>query len=145
MATVGRLIANLFDDGMFLFCLMLFIHLFADFKLQIACHMDKMKQWRWWKEQCFTHVENPQVARRLFFKYRYDYLCVLLCHGFMWSFLTFLPLAGNPSENFVSIVFINAVVHAVVDDAKANRHMITLWTDQILHVAQIAITLWICG
>jgi hypothetical protein len=36
---------------------------------------------------------------------------------------------------------INAVFHAAIDDLKANKYRINLWTDQLTHLTQIAVTL----
>ena len=77
-------------------------------------------------------------------KYKYDYLCGLLCHSFMWSIVTFIPLMFlvDP-KNFAIAVILNTIVHAVVDNIKANHYMINLWTDQLLHIAQIVVTVMV--
>lgn len=143
MATIERIMRFLTTDLTMTFIFMVFLHLYADFRLQITCKLDKMKQSRWWHDECFKYAKTPNQARLMYLKYRFDYICALLIHGFMWSFVTFVPLCVIPSEKFAAVVTVNAVVHSVIDDLKANRMLFTLWTDQILHLCQIALTLWI--
>jgi hypothetical protein len=40
------------------------------------------------------------------------------------------------------MLVINAAVHAFIDDLKANVRVINLWTDQTIHMVQIAYTFW---
>lgn len=44
---------------------------------------------------------------------------------------------------FVALFVGNAIIHALVDDAKANMRVINLITDQTIHVAQILISAFI--
>jgi hypothetical protein len=66
-------------------------------------------------------------------------------HGLSWSFMIMLPIAiakgFNVDINFFLMFIINAVFHAAVDDLKANKYRINLWTDQLTHLTQIAVTL----
>lgn len=124
-----------------LFCLL--GHYFADFTLQ-GC-LAQMKQKQWWIDTInkynSEHASNP-IDLAL---YRKDWRTSLFAHGLYWSLVTFLPiiLFVNASDFFlISIVFINAMVHAVIDDMKANLHMITLKQDQTLHFIQISLTLF---
>lgn len=143
MATVERIMRLLTTDFTMTFVFMVFLHLYADFRLQLTCKLDKMKQKRWWHEECLKLAKTPNLGRSMFLKYRFDYLCALLIHGFMWSFVTFVPLCAIQHKGFAAIVVSNALVHSLIDDLKANRMLFTLWTDQILHLVQIIITLMI--
>lgn len=124
-----------------LFCLL--GHYFADFTLQ-GC-LAQMKQKQWWIDTInkynSEHTSNPIDPALC----RKDWRTSLFAHGLYWSLVTFLPiiLFINTSDFFlISIVFINAMVHAVIDDMKANLHMITLKQDQTWHFIQISLTLF---
>jgi hypothetical protein len=113
-----------------LILLMLLGHLIADYTLQ--GWLSDGKQKKWWDKICGGKVLP---------KYRYDYVAALVCHALYWSIVTFLPLYGSPLWSFVVIV--NTVIHAVVDDLKANRNAISLCHDQLLHLAQIVTTYFV--
>ena len=55
-----------------------------------------------------------------------------------------LPIAISMSFNvsilFVIIFILNAVIHALVDNLKANKLQISLITDQLIHLLQIFVT-----
>lgn len=107
---------------------MIFCHIMDDFYLQGI--LASMKQKKWWiKQDSYTNF------------YEYDYICALLVHGFSWAFMVTLPLLiltlVYETEYFVSIILINALIHSFIDDLKANRKMINLVTDQIIHLFQI--------
>lgn len=79
--------------------------------------------------------------------YKNDYKIALLEHAFSWTFMIMLPIAlfmMYSREYFVvsySICFvINWVIHAIVDDLKANKKIISLVIDQSCHIIQIAFT-----
>ena len=92
-----------------------------------------MKQKSWWTKQ-------EQYAD----KYKYDYLAALIIHAFSWAFMIMLPIAFvsnfQVGTSFSLMFAINAIVHGVVDDLKANRFKINLVQDQAIHVAQIVLT-----
>lgn len=124
---------------LYLFWLCYLLHLIADYVLQgILCNM---KQHRWWHDQLRDmfgeYYWNVNGAK----KYLFDYRQALRDHAFMWSILTFLPmmLVVGP-WTYTAIVITNAIVHAAVDDLKANDMKINLQTDQWLHFLQIAVT-----
>ena len=94
-----------------------------------------MKQKDWWVEQTgFTKL------------YKYDYIVALLVHSFSWSFMILLPFFITSSFNITPVILgafcVNIVIHAVVDDLKANKKKINLWVDQLIHLIQIIAT-WI--
>lgn len=119
----------------FVFIGMLFCHVFDDYFLQ-GC-LANLKQRVWWEKNV------PEDM------YKKDYIMGLICHSMSWSFMILLPLAitifvtnANPLLwIFYGCAFaINAVIHVVVDDAKANKHKINLIQDQICHFIQINLT-----
>lgn len=114
----------------FVLASMLFMHVVDDYYLQGI--LANLKQRSYWEE----HAPDPM--------YRHDYLVALLMHSLSWSFCIMLPtvaLRGFAWNADVTALFtFNIVVHAVVDDAKANRRKINLITDQAIHLVQILIT-----
>lgn len=107
--------------------LMLLGHLVADYTLQGWLADGKQK--KWW-QKCFGG-EIPA-------KYRNDYKAALWCHALYWSIFICAPFYA--SAYFLVAVSLNTVVHAVIDDLKANRGKINLVQDQLLHVGQILLT-----
>ena len=117
----------------FLYLAMFFCHVIDDYKLQAGV-LNNLKCKSWWEENA------PDK------KYRNDYLMGLIMHGMSWSFMIMLPVAifyrFNVPTPFVFAWAINASVHSIIDDLKANRGKLNLIQDQLLHVIQIAITGW---
>jgi hypothetical protein len=79
-------------------------------------------------------------------KYDKDYITALITHGLSWSIMIHVPLMflGGIRDDFfllLSVLF-NAVIHAIIDNLKANKLKINLDVDQCLHGLQIVIT-WI--
>lgn len=115
----------------FILAAMIFLHIIDDYVLQAPCLCD-LKQKSFWEKNA------PQKL------YKNDYLCALLMHGLSWSFMIMLPIAAvinfNVDINFFLMFIINAVFHAAIDDLKANKHRINLWTDQLTHIGQILAT-----
>lgn len=113
-------------NALLIFLLMLAMHTIEDFHLQ--GRMADMKQKSWWEEY---------PAR-----YHRDYIPVLFLHGMEWSVLVSLPLLLLTGLDvpmwFVLAVVINGIVHAIVDDLKANRFRINLIQDQAAHIIQMA-------
>ena len=118
--------------NLFLVCLLL--HFLADFNLQ-GCLAD-MKQQRWWIRACRTCKVSIDI-------YEFDWLAALLIHSAMWSMITFAPLlfVVKSTATLYWVLAINTAIHAVVDNLKCNKLQINLWSDQLLHVFQIIITL----
>jgi hypothetical protein len=117
-----------------LFLLMLLLHFVADYTLQ-GC-LANMKQKSWWIEQCKNHGFD-------FAKYKYDYVCSLICHALYWTLITFAPIIFFSDLSDISITTIvigNMTIHAVIDHIKANKFKINLIVDQLLHLAQIFVT-----
>ena len=116
----------------FILVAMIFLHIIDDYVLQAPC-LCNLKQKSWWEQ----HAPGKF--------YEDDYLCALFMHGLSWSFMIMLPIAValnfNVDINFFAMLLINAVFHAAVDDLKANKYRINLWTDQLTHLGQIVGTL----
>lgn len=110
---------------------MIFLHVIDDYCLQGI--LANMKQKQWWRN-------HPQYQE----KYRYDYLVALLMHSFSWTFMVMLPVAFVLRFNVPNVFLIafigNMVIHAFVDDLKANKMKINLIIDQSIHVIQIVVT-----
>ena len=117
---------------------MLFLHLIDDYKIQGI--LANLKQREWWKE----NAPNPL--------YKNDYKVALIEHGFSWAFTISLPFLyvaitqNNLALGIFVIInyFVNALIHAFIDNLKANEHIISLTTDQLLHWIQIG-SFWFIG
>ena len=108
--------------------LMIFLHIVDDYYLQSI--LAQLKQKKFWKENA------PDAL------YKYDYIWALIMHAFSWAFMIMLPIAlTRPVGVGFYIAFaVNLIVHAVVDDLKANRYKLNLWGDQLIHILQIITT-----
>ena len=115
---------------------MIFCHLIDDYKLQGI--LANMKQRKWW-------IKNAN-----FKLYKNDYKIALIEHAFSWSFTTTLPILyvtiiqQNNLLAWLLIIsyIINTILHAYIDNLKANKFRINLIEDQLFHLFQIFIT-WI--
>jgi len=113
---------------------MIFLHIVDDYYLQGI--LAQMKQKQWWADNAPKEL------------YKHDYIMALIEHAFSWTFMIHVPLfwAHHSDMNIYlfAILFVsNWIIHAVVDNAKANKLIINLCQDQIVHIIQI-IVLWIC-
>ena len=117
---------------LFVIILMVFCHIVDDYYLQGWLASAKQKQW--WKDNAPDKL------------YRFDYIWALLMHSFSWSFMIMLPIAISRGFDvnwvFGLMLVINTVVHAFVDNLKANVKVINLWVDQSIHMLQIIYTFW---
>lgn len=121
---------------MFLLLVMIQCHIIDDYYLQGI--LAELKQKKFWQKNA------PQPL------YKYDYICALICHAFSWAFIIMLPIAIRAyvcksalSTSFFAFFAANLLVHACVDNEKANKLRINLCTDQLIHLVQIIIT-WVC-
>ena len=118
-------------NAAFVFLWMVFFHIIDDFILQPIC-LSSLKQKSYWQENAPDKL------------YKYDYVCALITHSISWTFMIMLPIAYvlgftiNPT--FVIIFIFNTILHAIIDDQKANQKSINLWHDQLCHMIQIALT-----
>ena len=117
--------------NIFILTAMIFLHIIDDYVLQAPCLCD-LKQKSFWEKNA------PQTM------YKNDYIVALIMHAFSWSFMIMLPITVakgfNMDINFFLMLIINTAFHAGVDDLKANKYRINLWTDQLTHIGQIVVT-----
>ena len=116
--------------NLFIILAMIFCHIVDDYYLQ--GWLASAKQKKWWEENA------PQKL------YNHDYIMALIMHSMSWSFMIMFPIAISMSFNvsilFVIVFILNAVIHALVDNLKANKLQINLITDQLIHLLQIFVT-----
>ena len=109
---------------------MIFLHIVDDYYLQGI--LAQMKQKKFWKEQA------PDE------KYKYDYIWALIMHAFSWAFMIMLPIAIDRQFAVAWIyavaLIVNATIHGIVDNLKANKLKINLIQDQSIHIMQIVTT-----
>ena len=109
---------------------MIFLHIVDDFCLQGI--MASMKQKSWWQK-------DPVGSQS---KYKYDYIAALLAHSFSWAFMIMIPILVSGTWN-PFVLILNMLVHAFIDNMKANHMRINLIADQSMHLLQILVT-WLC-
>lgn len=113
---------------------MWFMHIVDDYYLQGI--LASMKQKAWWQKQ-ESYCD----------KYKHDYKMALIMHAFSWAFMIMLPLLVAYNFKFhwlVGIIFgVNVIIHAIVDNLKANKKKINLMQDQFIHIIQIVVTAFI--
>lgn len=112
----------------------IFAHIIDDYYLQGI--LAKMKQKEWWEQ-----LPNYNSF------YKYDYIVALIVHGFSWSMSIHIPIMvyeyyfmhnTSPKIWFLIIhsIIVHSVLHAWVDNIKANEKDINLIIDQICHLIQ---------
>lgn len=110
---------------------MLFCHIVDDYYLQ--GWLASAKQKKYWQEL-------PEYKDM----YKYDYIVALIMHSMSWAFMIMLPIAivnrFDVGNTFFACYLMNVLVHAYVDNAKANWKVINLVQDQLFHIAQIVMT-----
>lgn len=115
---------------MFILLSMIFCHIVDDYYLQ--GWLASAKQRSWWEKNAPDEL------------YKKDYIMALIMHSLSWSFMIMLPLAVFNNFNIVwlfGVMYgINAVIHGITDNLKANVKKINLITDQIIHICQIVVT-----
>ena len=111
---------------------MLLAHITDDYYLQGWLASAKTKNW--WEKNAPDKL------------YSKDYIMALFCHSLSWSIMVFLPILIYSLYNqidlnwFYLVLPINLIIHAVIDDLKANKFKINLIIDQCIHFMQIFIT-----
>ena len=115
-------------DYTFILMCMVFMHIVDDFYLQGI--LANMKQKSWWEKNA------PQEM------YKNDYLMALIIHGYSWSFMIHLPIMVFLNRFSSGGLIISALLHAWVDNFKANKSSINLIEDQSFHIVQI-FSVWI--
>ena len=119
-----------FMNNTFIFLLMIFCHIVDDYYLQ--GWLASAKQKKYWEENAPDEM------------YKHDYIWALIMHSFSWAFMIMLPVAlfmnFNVSFEFVMLFVWNVFLHAITDNAKANKKKINLIQDQMVHIFQIIAT-----
>ena len=124
---------------------MLFFHLIDDYYLQ--GWLASAKQKSWWENNAPDKL------------YKNDYMCALIEHAFSWTCMIHIPVViflylnmslqkfNSSIIVFLILFVINWVIHAMIDNMKANRKLINLCQDQAFHLVQIILTgmFWICA
>lgn len=113
-------------------------HILSDFCLQPIC-LSQMKCKSWWIKECEKNNVN-------FKEYQSDYIVALIMHSISWAIMILFPFVFFMDVDellLLKLFLINTGVHAFVDDLKANRYKINLWTDQFIHLWQMLITFYI--
>lgn len=117
----------------FIFMFMIFCHIVDDYYLQ--GWLASAKQKKYWEENAPDKM------------YKHDYIWALIMHSFSWAFMIMLPIAYVMNFSipfkFVTVFVANILIHACVDDLKANRKKINLIQDQTIHLMQIYLTFMI--
>lgn len=113
---------------------MIFCHVLDDYYLQGILASLKQKDY-WTKMNGYSEF------------YKYDYIVALIFHGFSWSFITLIPVIAFKFDNipvsiYIFVLLLQAAIHSIVDDLKANKKYINLVQDQIIHMIQIFMS-WI--
>lgn len=114
----------------YVFLIMILLHIIDDFVLQPIC-LSKLKQKSFWE----PYVKDDD-------KYKFDYKVALVIHALSWAIMIHLPLMviGVGEYSILLSVIINTIIHAWIDDEKANKLNITLFEDQIMHLIQVGCT-----
>lgn len=115
---------------LFVILWMIFFHVIADYNLQ--GWLASAKQKSYWEQNAPGKM------------YEHDYITALIMHSIGWSFMVMLPIAYVQSFdvrfNFFILFVLNIIIHAFVDDLKANKKLINLYQDQFIHMVQIVLT-----
>lgn len=115
---------------------MILCHIIDDFVLQPVC-LSNLKQKSWWE----NNVLN--ISNKYRTMYKNDYMMALFIHSLSWSIMIIVPILLLIEFNPITLLILvagNTLIHYCVDDMKANKHKISLITDQIIHFLQISIT-----
>jgi ABC-type maltose transport system permease subunit len=124
----------------FLLSIIFFLHIADDYYLQGI--LAQMKQKQWWIDYCDKYIKGNLHKQEWLNHYKNDYKIALLEHAFSWAFVTSVPyLFCNVNFTFYYIqLLVNSIIHAFVDDLKANKLRINLVQDQFIHFIQLIMT-----
>lgn len=126
-----------------MFVILMLLHLLADFPLQTIGNpsIANLKCRDWWLD----YFKGDKKALE---PYKDDYKVMLIIHGFIWSAITFFPMwtTAQALIPMAALLLGNTIIHAYIDNAKANWRCLSLVADQSLHVLQIimALIVWRC-
>ena len=119
---------------LYLLLTMIFLHIVDDYYLQ--GFLASLKQKSWWEKNASDKL------------YEKDYIMALLEHAFSWTFMImitpviyiYINRSPMPIDYILPTFICNWLIHAYVDNLKANNHKINLIQDQSAHLIQIIIT-----
>lgn len=117
----------------YVFFMMLFLHVLDDFHFQ-GC-LANLKQKSWWE----TNAPDPM--------YKYDWIPALAAHVITWTMFIMLPCVifmDVPVWLVVVLFVCNCAFHFWIDDLKCNRMALNLIEDQLFHLSQITLTFLVC-
>lgn len=132
-----------------LYLIVLLLHFISDFTLQ--GNLGNLKWKTWWMDECNRMEKEKKLewgsAGATFHKYRFDYICGMVCHCLYWTIFTFSPIIWNMTSTLqiALLVILNAGFHYWVDDMKANKWRLNLCQDQLFHLVQITATFFVWG
>lgn len=112
-----------------IFFYILLLHIIDDFCLQ-SHSLCNLKQKEFWEKNYPDEM------------YETDYITALIMHGFSWSIMIHLPIfafSSKPDYLIGFSILINAIIHSLVDNLKANKKKINLNTDQAIHLFQLIV------
>ena len=115
---------------------MFLFHIFDDFVLQPIC-LSKLKCKEIWND---VNRQNNNL-------YKNDYKMALFIHALSWSIMIHIPLMicmihmnQHYQISLLSSILLNSIIHAFIDNLKANKRKISLVIDQTIHFIQIMLT-----
>ena len=120
-------------NPIYIFFMMLFLHILDDFHFQ-GC-LATLKQKAWW----IAHFPDPM--------YKHDWIPALAAHVITWTMFIMLPCVifmDVPVWLVVVLFVVNCGFHFWIDDLKCNRMVLNLIEDQLLHISQITLTFLVC-
>ena len=120
-------------NPIYIFFMMLFLHILDDFHVQ-GC-LATLKQKSWW----VAHFPDPM--------YKHDWIPALAAHVITWTMFIMLPCVifmAVPVWLVVVLFVVNCGFHFWIDDLKCNRMVLNLIEDQLLHLSQITLTFLVC-
>lgn len=121
-------------NPVYIFLMMLFMHILDDFHFQGV--LANLKQKSWWTK----NAPDP--------KYKNDWVPALIAHVVSWSMMVMSPCVlfmDVPVWIVIPLFVFNCAAHFVIDDLKCNRFLIGLVEDQMLHLSQIILTVLVCS
>ena len=117
--------------------IMFFLHIVDDYYLQGV--LAKLKQKSFWEEN-YRVGDAPDPL------YKNDYIVALLEHGFSWTFMVMLPALVwmfyyNDFHPWLYALYFSQhmILHASIDNNKANLKITNLCKDQLWHFCQVVI------
>lgn len=128
----------------FILLAMIFLHIVDDYYLQGGNSI----LWQFKQKDFWDKEFSGDAKAREHHLYRHDYKVALLTHAFSWTFVVHIPIIAwmlyqgyynqpGPMMVFGLLFVVMWIVHAITDNEKANRKIISLKTDQLIHLLQI--------